>query len=429
VHRTPQTPERPERSRFARAVLLIVVALAICGFLAAWIVLLWDANQSRRLTPVKLMSPPVYVSAPDGDRIYLLTAQWRAFRNLNHIGPREAYSATWIDLWAIAADDATPLWRKRVEITRRGHMQERTLLGVDRGTAWLLLEDEIAALAAADGSVRAPVGHVESVNPPLRGLMPRDPKFFAFGEHGLRITSADGRVWYIDPETFLASPEPPADRPPHAAFPPLYQIPFGTWPFQTRGLDIPGAWIGLLTDEEAPVFERDNALGGLTADTRRRLWTGRSLPPSNAFGARPDYYDLVPVGEQGFVDGGLLCEYHGLEPLPAIRLSDPDSALLLHREFLGQEGRLRLARITTTDGKALWETSLPLTAVHSFKYTDGRAFLFGMEYFETDTEKRDPTKDIYQRIVVVDIADGGLHVFDHGAVGEHPEAEKVALGK
>lgn len=381
-------------------------------------------------TPVNLLSAPVFVSDVDGGRVYLLTGQWRTIATPGgRSNNRRVYTDLFVDLWAIHARNAMPLWRKRLQIERGGAMDGRSLLGVDGDTVWILLQGNLVALSASDGTVLARAGQVEDLNPELKGLMPTEDRYFVFNRRGLHITAADARMWHVDPRTFKVSVDTDPTTPLEGVFPPEYISPGASGMHLVRGLDVPDHWLGLLTEAEAKTFEENNNIGGLTPETRRRLWGAKAVKANNFFGEYLDYTELAPLPESPeFLDGGLLREYVVGQQLPPLWARDPDSVFVLYRERLGETGTLHLARVAGPKGNVLWDAPLPLTIIQSVKRMDNTLVIFGREYRDGDPDIRDTVRDSPQRLVAVDIATGSVHTHNHGAIDTHPEAEPVALG-
>lgn len=427
--RLPRTvADRP--SNAGGAVTRVLVFLSICGLVVLAIVGVIKLMTTSGYSPIGIMGAPVFVGSGDDGRAYLLTGQWRTYRT----GGGRSSSGTWrsdlyVDLWAIHAADAKPIWRKRLETERGGGMIDRSLLGVDRGTIWLLMKGKLVGMSAADGSVIASAGRVEAENPELKGLMPVEDRYYQFDLRGLHITAADARGWRIDPSTFKVLPDTGPAVPIEGACPPEFITPGSSGLHLVRGIDAPGHWLGLLTEDEAKIFEENNTIGGMTPETRRRVWGGKALKDTNFFGEYLDYADLKPLPESPeFLDAGLLREYHTAAQLPALWAREPDSVFVLYRDRLGQAGKLRLARVGGPEGKVIWDAALPLTYVQSVKKMEKTMLIFGKEYIEGDPEISDALRDSPERLVAVEIGSGAVHVHSHSALDTHPEAEAVDLG-
>ena len=400
------------------------------GFLAlvGLVAVLYYYSESG-FTPLSLESPPVFTRDEAGERVYLLTTHRETYRSAGHSRTRVKRSDQRVELWAIDPATARPLWRNRFRTTRDGEIRDRVLLGVHGDTIWILTAGKLVALTATNGALKASPNDLEALNPDLSGLMPTDPRYYTFDERGLHITTKDARTWLFNPDTLKASADSTETPAPEGAFEPVVFLHAGTWNHLSRGLDSPGHWVGLLTDEEAVTFEKNNALGGLTSDVRRRLWRARSHPPGNAYGALPDYYELTPLtGGLDFLDGGLLGEHNVMDPPPPFRLSAPDSVLVLHREHLGESGKLRLARVTTNEGNAVWETTLPLTVVQSVIPAEGTVVLFGAEFMENYPAMGDIVRNAPERLVSVNLETGATHVHSHTAFETYLAAGEVDLG-
>lgn len=409
----------------------ILLFLATSGLVALMSVGLVKYFTVAGLTPLGLMGAPVFVKTDDGDRVYQLTGQWHTYRvgGGRHSAGSRLRTDLYVDLWAINANDARPVWRKRLDSERDGGMFDRSLLGVDRGTIWLLMKGKLVGMSASDGAVIAPVGKVESENPELKGLMPIEDRYYQFDLRGLHITAADGRGWRVDPSTFKVLPDTGPAVPIEGACPPEFITPGGSDLHLVRGIDVPGHWLGLLTEEEAKIFEENNSLGGLSPEIRRRLWGAKAAKDTNFFGDYLDYTELTPLPEgTEFLDAGLLREYHTGQQLPALWAREPDSVFVLYRDRLGETGKRHLARVAGPKGNVIWDAALPLTYVQSVKKMEKCILIFGKEHIQDDPEISDSLRDSHERLVSIDLATGTVHVLSHSALDSHPEAEYVELG-
>lgn len=409
---------------FKKALFIIPLML-----LPLWVYLIASLFNETGYSPFGLMGAPVFAKVGEGDRTYLLTGQWRLIRSPDGSAGYD-YNEFYVDMWAVDSTTAKTVWRKRLETERGGGMIDRDLLGVEGNAVWLLLHGKLVALSAADGSVIAPVGRVEEANPELKGLMPVDERYFVFDARGLCITAADARQWRVDPDTFKVTAVESVPKPPkEGAFPPEFISPGISGLHLVRGLDMTDAWLGLLTEAEAKTFEESDRAPDLTQETRRRLWGARAVDAKGEMGKLRDYSDLKLLPEAPeFLDGGLLREYSKAGQLPALWATDPASVFVLHRERLGQAGKLRLARVSGPAGKVVWEATLPLTVVQSVKKIDTCIMLFGNEYIEGDPDISDALRDSPARLLSVDLATGAVHVHSFSASAEHLEAVEVELG-
>jgi hypothetical protein len=275
---------------------------------------------------------------------------------------------------------------------------------------------------------------------------------------GLRLTAADARAYRLDPASFAArlaadsgaSAVTTSAGAPLPAVSPAYYTPNSTQFFQQRGLVWPGRWLGVLSDSEATRLVRETAPGG--ADERRRpaaamigvgeppstgqgapvryrLWSARisqvsAAPPGwpadfpDNWGTRKRYADVAPLPESPeFLQAGLLGPGSVSQP---VVLRDPDGVLVLHRDRLGEEGKLRLTRIAGPGGRPVWLAALPLSVLQSVMPGERSVVLLGIEYAEpppgaSSAEPRgarDPFHDAHERLVSVDLATGTVGVYD-----------------
>lgn len=410
--------------------LRFLVGLCVAALLPLSIYLISKRFEVTSYAPFGLFGAPVFAKTAEGDRAYLLTGQWRRIRQPGRHSSGYEYTEFYVDMWAVDAATAKPIWRKRLETERGGGMIDREFLGVDGNAVWLLLHDKLAALSASDGSVIAPVGKVEALNPELKGLMPTDSRYIIFDHRGLCITAADARQWRVDPATFKVTAVESVPQPPkEGAFPPEFITPGGSGLHLVRGLELTDSYIGLLTEEEAKVLETSNRPTALTPEVRRRVWGARAHTPDETIPMYRNYTELKPLPEAPeFLDAGLLREYSQAQQLSALWATDPASVFVLHRERLGKAGKLRLARVSGPVGKVQWEAALPLTNVQSVKKMEKHILIFGHEYLEGDPDISDALRDSPQRLVSVDIATGAVNFHTHSVSDTHPEAVEIDVG-
>lgn len=410
--------------RFAVTVLILIPVGLLLFF--GW------TRMSDGLSELGLLGEPVHVPGDDGGTVYYLTGQWKTIFSTP---TRTSYSRTirtdlYVDLWAVHAATATPRWRKRITREPQGAMDYRKILGADGDTLWLLLKGHVAAVSAASGTPLLKVGELEARNPPLQGILPVEERFFSFDSHGLRFTGLDGRAWRVD-AAFNARIEETAPEGQGTASPPAYYAPYASYMFQVRSLDIPGWWLGLLNDDEARSFDENNVIGGLDIEGRHRLWRAKAGKDENFFGEMTVYNEFAPLpGSPEFLGGGLLRSYQVGTQLPALWLPEPDSVLVLHREKLGDLGRLKLTRVAGPEGNVLWDTVLPMTILQSVMPSAKCIAFFGKENFPPPpgSPPVDPTRDAPERLVCIDLATGAVQIFDHSNIESHPLPETIEIG-
>ncbi|MET0294582.1 MAG: hypothetical protein ABW042_06145, partial [Phenylobacterium sp.] len=103
-----ETPGRPMRRLRPALAGLGLVALLIVGALA-----LFGRMSQTIATPADVIGAPVRASTADGDRIFLLTSQWKTFRpftSLRSASTSPTYTDLLIDLWAFDAATGEKLW-------------------------------------------------------------------------------------------------------------------------------------------------------------------------------------------------------------------------------------------------------------------------------------------------------------------------------
>ena len=116
-----------------------------------------------------VIGEPVRASTAAGDRVHLMTSQWRTFRSrTNRSGV--AYTTLFVDVWGFDPDGVRPVWRTRIASDRRGVNMGRKLLGVQGGVLWLLDGKGLVGLSPKDGSRVAGSATFEAANPAIGSI-------------------------------------------------------------------------------------------------------------------------------------------------------------------------------------------------------------------------------------------------------------------
>lgn len=360
---------------------------------------------------------PVRAATPDGDRVFVLTSQWKTYRvGTIRSGGSRYYTDLYIDIWAFDAANAKPVWRQRVTRERNGVNMGRALLGVSGGKLWVLQPTGLIGLSTADGAVAADVARIEAANPALKSLLPTEDKYYKFDAGGLTFTAADGREWRLNGADLKATPvTPPPAQPAEGVFlPARWAGGVGTWMFMERALFTRNGWFGLLDDAEAKGFAEQGAIGGIDPEKhpRTRMWQARVGSKETFFGPRPTFSNFKPLPEgQEYLHAGLLT--NGVTNSLPIMLFKPDSMLVLHKDRLGDEGRLQLTRVTGPNGKPAWTVTLPMTRLEAVMPGEAGVVLQGYRP-EEDPNRGLNSSNIpidVDQIVSVDYATGKMGVY------------------
>lgn len=381
------------------AVLLGALALAAALLLAAC---------TPAPSPASVVGPPVRAETSAGDRVVLLTSQWRSYKIPGRGLNRTTYTDLLIDVWGFDAATGDPVWRRRITEDRSGVNMGREILGAQDGVVWVLQPRGLLGLSAADGSIAADAARIEAANPALKGVLPTEAQYYAFDAGGLRFTAADGRKWRMGPGLKAVADTPAPQTPaPGVALKARIAGGNGTWAFMVQGLDTQGLWLGLLAPEQAVELAGGQAPRGIdpTNHPRTRLWFAKTGAKDTFFGKQRTYngYTAYPESPE-FLQAGLLTD--GRTNTLPIMLRQPDSVLVLHRDRLGDKGRLRLSRISGPRGKVLWTVDLPMQAVEAVMPGKTSLALLGRQ--DDDRLKRNPNDlpGSVDQFVAVDLATG-----------------------
>ncbi|GLC28000.1 PA2928 family protein [Roseisolibacter agri] len=436
----------PRRRRRLAGGAIAALALATVGAFVF-------ARAAEHETPPAVRGAPLRVAATDGDALFLLTAHEERHVLSSRGRSRHVRVQHHVDLWRFDPATAAPVFRRRlmtVTGARSAAAFDARLLGAHGGTLWLHT-DGLQAVAIADGR---PLGNADTIaarSPTLRGAMPTESRFVTLAADGLRITATDARIHRVDPATLVAQPvtAPPAAAA-SAVTRPGRWIPSSTTAFVTRGLEASDRWLGVLSADEGERFRSRVATvaaalasdrrertyhdasrlapprdDGLAAPTRLRLWSARvdrvsAAPPGwpadlpSRWGTRAAYADIAPLPESPeFLQGGLL--HAGATPAAPLLLREPDGVLVLHRDRLGETGRLQLTRVAAPGGRPVWDARLPLSVLQAVLPGHSRQrtlVLVGREYAPADGAPRDPHHTAHEQIVAVDVATGAVRAYD-----------------
>lgn len=328
--------------------------------------------------PATLLGHPLRLQTSAGDRVLLLSEQrvrhWY-WNNRGRFGGRKASEEQWqLVLWALDAGDGRVLWRRRLP---------------DNGTAPMASTSDILT---AEGDV-------------LR-LELREP---------LRVSALDGAVL----------PEPAGERL-SVAGTDVHDA-YGT---VTRGLPVEesGSWFGLLSGDELQKLSADRqwtpeGLAALPRDAAMRLYRAKV----DRVSAAPDHWPAGLGGNWG--ERNAYSDYRVLEsaPLfqqaglliakaqgPAMRMTAPDGALVLHRPGGEATSPLRLARVRGDTGAVLWDIALPQQRLSHVMPGERTLVLAG------PGPRMAPEATPTLRISVISLDGGASRDFDLGAASRAP---------
>ena len=414
----------------------------------------WIFDRADAVEPLRTFGPPIVVERGGEPTVYLMTARRQLERRTRWWLRRiPAHTELQVDLWAFDGATAQPRWHRRVLAEREGSLSDMVLFGMQGETILLYAQGLRAVPLDGGGAPFDAAAAIQARNPALAGKLVADPLYYGMDAAGLYLTDADARQWRVDASDYGARPvQAQAESPrPDVVLPATFNV-AGRMSFVTRGTEFGKNWLGLLTIAEfaklsaPPVVpgakkgERPGAmaayvagmhtvnyLGQLHEAQRYRLARARveqvsaapaDWPPGfpDNWGTRPDYSEYAWLPEApDFLGGGLLDRGSGKDP---VWLLQPDSVLVLHRDKLGEDGRLQLTRVAGPAGRVVWDRALPLSLLQSAVVIGERAILFGREFQPGDTKvARDPYHDAHERLVGLDLRDGALHTFNIGVDG------------
>lgn len=424
----------------ALAVALVVLFVSVRSYVT------FRLDEQNLQEPPRSFGAPVFLPGASGGQVFVLSGRWQTYRGPRRLNPSPERVELHVDLWAFDAVDARHRWHRRVLSERNGAMSDKVLLGIDGETVWIYANG-LRALRASDGAPIADAAKIEARNQQLAGRLVGEARYYGFDHNGVHLTDADARSWRIDARDFGARPvETSAVAARADVARPAYFQSSATTSFQSRGMNIGSNWLGVLTDEEAAKLGSPAVVPGAEPGERRgaaawlldslnipdnldapklqryRLWRARIDQVSRApadwpkempdnWGMRPRYSGYAVLAEApDFLAAGLLDR--GEDNMP-VWLREPDSVLILHRDRLGEEGRLQLSRVAGPGGRIVWTATLPMSVLQAVMGDEKSLTLFGREYVPEvirphASRRGDPYHDASEQIVSIDLATGKL---------------------
>jgi len=345
-----------------------------------------------------------------------MTSQWRSFRARGSFSGT-AYGGLMVDVWAFDAASGRPVWRQRLVDDNKAINMGRKILGVQGGVLWLFDGRQLLGLSPGDGATVFDTAAFEAANPLLKGVMPTEERYLRFDPQGLSFTAADGRDWRLTGQgaatrrdgARLDIDEQRAAPQPGVHLTSRYSGGNGTWAFYTGGMEVGGGrWVGLLADAEAGKLGIEGPVGGIDPQThpRTRLYSARVVRGAMSSMFRPVAADATPLPQSPeFLSAGLLQDGRSCHNRP-ILMRDPDGFLVIHRDRLGDDSRLKLTRVAGPDGRALWTADLPLTSLDAVAPGERNVVLIGRRDEPPLFKTRDNRPESIPQLVSVDFTSG-----------------------
>jgi hypothetical protein len=330
---------------------LIVIALVVGG-------LFWLGQQAMTVTAVS--GTPLNASLrfaaggpghPGGIATLIQTTDPHAVE----ISGRGGNTTTSLSILVTPLDGATPhLVRVAGRLPPSG-VQLSRIMGSDGRTLWFDAAG-LHGVRLSDFSLVTPA-ELRAANPELPPTWWDDQRGMDIVDGKLHVMNADrSAALDVDPDTWKATATTP--KPSNARFErrePADHLASGL-------LVGPGKWLGLHAPAERDTdFKPGSWIRPVESASEKRLarqLNEARLEPSSD-GARHRVRAIAPLGESEYLEAAFLRLGPKAEPL---RLTDPDSTLMIHTSAPGQAGTLVVLRVDM-QGKLLWSTD---TGLHRF---------------------------------------------------------------
>ncbi len=431
-------------------VLMLTLVLGYFGYLAITLgpdiktlgVADFLGGEKRILSPADMRGAPLRA----GDRVYVLTTQSERIIPMRlrlNSTPQEPRQVLHADMWAFDTATAKPLWRKRLRTFEDRDRIDFAMLGADGNTIWVMMREPIG-VSMSDGSVIADPQRIEAVNPAMAGKRVNEPGYVAFGGQGLQLTLNDSTQWVVHGDTLKAEPRETAPANPPGILALAKDVVY-TSRLQMRGMTVGKMWLGVLTDEEAKAYQADPVIPGRDPNERRgvlydhletqhypqplyevlprpyRVWSAKVEQVSAApkgwpkdwpdkWGTRPKFSDYKALPESPpFLQGALL--YDGVSENP-YWFREPDSILVMYRDKLGADGRLKVARVSGPAGRVVWDAALPIANMTSSMPGKTVLAFVGSEPNPAYDPDVDGSPEALQKLVTLEVPTGTVSAFD-----------------
>ncbi|MCW1922323.1 hypothetical protein OKA05_07140 [Luteolibacter arcticus] len=423
----------------------ILTILLVLGGAALFWMGRWQSQLT--LSTPEILGGPVRLKDDQGDRLYYLTSQWE--KRISRVGSRSTSSrrtTSWlhIDLWAIDAATAQPVFRKRLK-KDKAH-GDSSAMGLEQGVLWARIP-ELAGIRLADGVIVADAAKIEARNPSLAGLMPKPPGVGMFlpesmqplafdPDAGMIVRLDDARKVRIDPVTLEATPYVPlSEEKKREAKASKDGVEKATvrakverlsngmeWRAMVRGVTMPRPdgeqdWLGLLSESElAEATERKTVSSQMnfTEPMRHRLYRARFKNVQDFLGVGFRFLDPSPLPESPeFLMAGLLTQDAPTwDQQSALWRRNPDSVFVLSRDRLGEAGRMQIARISGPAGRPVWSKALPLSAMSTWLPAERHALMLGPDPSAQHSPMAEEGENTVMQIVSIDLDTGEIKSFN-----------------
>lgn len=370
-------------------------------FLGLGAYLWYDSGSIFGLSQVGVAGPPILVD----NHLYLLTGQSR----LTYTGSsrfRSSNSKLFIDFWAFDISTLKPIYRRRLQTLPNGNLLGTAVLGAHNQTIWIILATGLHAINRDTGLVTADPERIMYLNPNLRGILPTNAMNFALDSNGLRVRANDGRTWNFHPDSLIATETLPALN--TKAIPPAYFLYDALSGYTARGIELGTKWLGLLSKQEATDFEGKSGLYSRYLDyvSRRSLYSGDITRLSSLF--QENHTGNFKSLTADFLAPGLLADHRPTRGNVVIFQRNPDSVFVIHKDRLGEEGNLFLARVSGPAGQILWNIPLKISTLQAILPGDQALVIMGK------------LKE-NQFIISLDWKTGATQYYDQSDTESHPK--------
>jgi hypothetical protein len=277
------------------------------------------------------------------------------------------------------------------------------VIGAAHNHAWIFME-ELQAFDPFTLEQVADIKKLEAKNPFLKGRFPAERQFYQFSEtsKNINFTAIDGSLWELDTQTLLAKEKETEPVDMNAAIQTIRQMGISFNQSYINQDTAGGKWFALYSKEELNNLDGHAALQTAWNETARRSFVVSRYTNADGNAIIEKEHAILFNSNQHFLAGGFLKDKQNAS---VIKLSNPDSYLLVYKDKIGEAETIMISRLRT-DGTTVWTFSTGLTAWVDWKLSSKELFVYGRD-------NKDLGSDQINALYCIDLRSGKAGRYDY----------------